>query len=56
MPPNFNELPKPLDKIEDKVEEDTVIKDLIKNNEKKKLSSDSNSDLESLVLEKIKDN
>ena len=56
MPPNFNELPKPLDKIEDKVEEDTVIKDLIKNNEKKKVSSDSNSDLESLVLEKIKDN
>ena len=31
MPPNFNELPKPIDNDEGKVEEDTIIKDLIKN-------------------------
>ena len=56
MPPSFNELPKPIDKDEGKVVEDTIIKDLIKNSDKEKVLSDSNSDLESLVLEKIKDN
>lgn len=56
MPPNFDELPAPIDKTNNDNSEQENIENFIKKNPKKKLSNNSNSDLESSVIEKIKNN
>lgn len=56
LPPNYNELPTPIEKKENQKLDEQSIKDLISNNENINNKSKNNSDLESSVLEKIKNN
>ena len=56
MPPNFDELPTPVDKTNDDNSSQESIENLIQKNPEKKLSTNSNSDLESSIIEKIKNN
>tara|TARA_B100001057_G_scaffold491026_1_gene580421 strand:+ start:221 stop:565 length:345 start_codon:yes stop_codon:yes gene_type:complete len=56
MPPNFDELPTPVDKIDNKSSNEESIETLIKKNPKDKISVKNSTDLESSVIEKIKNN
>tara|TARA_B100001057_G_C22587461_1_gene847613 strand:+ start:575 stop:883 length:309 start_codon:yes stop_codon:yes gene_type:complete len=56
LPPNYNELPTPVEKIKKDTVEEQSIKDLISENKDNSTKSDNKSTLESLVLEKVKGN
>ena len=58
MPPDFNELPAPLNNENTDKNEETKIKDLISNNgeSENKNINDSNKNFENILLEKIKKN
>ena len=56
MPPNFDELPTPVDKIDNKSSNEESIETLIKKNPEDKISVKNSTDLESSVIEKIKKN
>ena len=54
MPPEFDELPRPVDNVKNNTSNDKSIENLIKKNPKEKISVKNNTDLESSVIEKIK--
>tara|TARA_B100001093_G_C26274084_1_gene778175 strand:+ start:57 stop:383 length:327 start_codon:yes stop_codon:yes gene_type:complete len=56
MPPEFDELPIPDDKFKNNTSNEKSIESLIKKNPKEKISVKNNTDLESSVIEKIKNN
>ena len=56
MPPEFAELPIPDDKVKNNSTNEKNIESLIKKNPKEKISVKSSTDLESSVIEKIKNN
>tara|TARA_X000000950_G_C13716962_1_gene578573 strand:- start:580 stop:906 length:327 start_codon:yes stop_codon:yes gene_type:complete len=56
MPPEFDELPIPDDKIKNNPTNEKSIESLIKKNPKEKISVKNSTDLESSVIEKIKNN
>ena len=56
MPPDFDELPMPIDKINNKSLNEESIESLIQKNPKDKTSVKNSTDLESSVIAKIKNN
>ena len=56
MPPEFDELPIPDDKVKNNPTNEKNIEILIKKNPKEKISVKNSTDLESSVIEKIKNN
>ena len=56
LPPNYNELPTPIEKIKKDTVEEKSIEDLISENKDSSTKPNVKSDLESSVLEKVKGN
>ena len=56
LPPDYDQLPTPLETNNEEIEKELSIEKMIKDNKNKTKKSNSNSSLEELVLDKIKSN
>ena len=56
LPPDYDQLPTPLETNNEEIEKETSIEKMIKDNKNETKKSNSNSSLEELVLDKIKSN
>tara|TARA_B100000902_G_C27147297_1_gene831801 strand:- start:275 stop:583 length:309 start_codon:yes stop_codon:yes gene_type:complete len=56
LPPNYDELPTPIEANQEVIEKGSSIQKMIKDNKNETKKSNSNSSLEELVLDKIKSN
>ena len=56
LPPDYDQLPTPVENDSEENKNDSNIEEMINNNENKNNKSDTNSDLEESVLKKIKSN
>ena len=56
LPPDYDQLPTPLEKNNEEIEKESSIEKMIKDNKNETKKSNSNSSLEELVLDKIKSN
>ena len=56
LPPDYDQLPTPLETNNEEIEKESSIEKMIKDNKNKTKKSNSNSSLEELVLDKIKSN
>ena len=56
LPPDYDQLPTPLETNKEEIEKVSSIEKMIKNNKNETKKSNSNSSLEELVLDKIKSN
>ena len=56
LPPDYDQLPTPLETNNEEIEKESSIEEMIKDNKNETKKSNSNSSLEELVLDKIKSN
>jgi len=56
LPPDYDQLPTPLETNNEEIEKESSIEKMIKDNKNETKKSNSNSSLEELVLDKIKSN
>ena len=56
LPPDYDQLPAPLETNNEEIEKESSIEKMIKDNKNETKKSNSNSSLEELVLDKIKSN
>ena len=56
LPPDYDQLPTPLETNNEEIEKESSIEEMIKVNKNETKKSNSNSSLEELVLDKIKSN
>ena len=56
LPPDYDQLPTPLETNNEEIEKESSIEKMIKENKNETKKSNSNSSLEELVLDKIKSN
>ena len=56
LPPDYDQLPTPLETNNEEIEKESSIEKMIKDNKNETKKSNSNSTLEELVLDKIKSN
>ena len=56
LPPDYDQLPAPLETNNEEIENESGIEKMIKDNKNETKKSNSNSSLEELVLDKIKSN
>ena len=56
LPPDYDQLPTPLETNNEEIEKELSIEKMIKDNKNKTKKSNSNSSLEEIVLDKIKSN
>ena len=56
LPPDYDQLPTPLETNNEEIEKEASIEKMIKDNKNETKKSNSNSSLEELVLDKIKSN
>ena len=56
LPPDYDQLPTPLETNNEEIENVSSIQEMIKDNKNETKQSNSNSNLEKLVLDKIKSN